>query len=441
MALHCGRASVVGAVLLGAVLAGWGQAPAANPAVPAPPGPSQPGAGQPVPADAYPQLRRHEDDPGFTLNVNAREVILDVIVTNARGQVVKRLQPGDLTLYEDGVPQKIVSFQQHEGLSAATAASLAGPKLPPNVFSNYIGAGNTNALTVILIDTQDTGIVDQAVVRANLISYMKSVPAGHPIAVFQFDTSMHLVQGFSSDPKVLLQAVESKRNDPRYNNVYGSRYDRFVERQESLFDGLETMARYLAGFPGHKNLIWFTGRLPIDNSSNTDLGGLFPDVESSVDFDASLGQASDLLVLSQISVYPVDTRGLRVDPAFTAASRGIPSLPASANFAIGQAQGHEELREVAEATGGKALFNDDGFKQFVDQVVENGSEYYRVAYTPSNTSMDGGYRKISIQLANRRLRAQYRHGYHAQYESTFVRRGNAAFATTAIEPKQTAWPL
>ena len=55
--------------------------------------------------------------PVTTLHVNSREVVLDVIVTDAAGNPVKGLKPSDFTLTEDGVPQKFPpstkTTQQH----------------------------------------------------------------------------------------------------------------------------------------------------------------------------------------------------------------------------------------------------------------------------------------------------------------------------------------
>ena len=69
--------------------------------------------------------------------------------------------------------------------------------LPPNTFTNYAPVANTNAYTVILLDALNTRLDDQMSVRLALIKYLKHMQPGGPVAIFERDTKMHLVQGFT----------------------------------------------------------------------------------------------------------------------------------------------------------------------------------------------------------------------------------------------------
>src|SRR4051794_14694070 len=57
----------------------------------------------------------HQDKPGqpFKLTVNARVVVLDVVVTDKHGMLINRsdLKRGDFAILEDGKPQDIRSFE------------------------------------------------------------------------------------------------------------------------------------------------------------------------------------------------------------------------------------------------------------------------------------------------------------------------------------------
>src|SRR5579864_930021 len=96
-------------------------------------------------------LRAQETGPpetGLTIKQSVQEVILDVVVRDGRGRIVKNLKPGDLEVYEDGARQQIRSFKLVQGRevlskSAATAsqpASIANPLRAVNliciIFSN-----------------------------------------------------------------------------------------------------------------------------------------------------------------------------------------------------------------------------------------------------------------------------------------------------------------
>ena len=46
-----------------------------------------------------------------TLHVKARIVVLDVVVTNQKGDIITNLSKDDFIVREDKVPQRIVSFE------------------------------------------------------------------------------------------------------------------------------------------------------------------------------------------------------------------------------------------------------------------------------------------------------------------------------------------
>src|SRR5689334_15544031 len=67
------------------------------------------------------------------LRTNTRLVVVDVVVTDSKGQPVSDLKVEDFTLLEAGTPQKISGFSfQHPGAGRRMAAR----QLPPNVVSN-----------------------------------------------------------------------------------------------------------------------------------------------------------------------------------------------------------------------------------------------------------------------------------------------------------------
>jgi hypothetical protein len=208
---------------------------------------------------------------------------------------------------------------------------------------------------------------------------------------------------------VLLHAVESKRDEPRLPPLTGPgnyAYNRI--REDILMNGMHTMARYLAGFPGRKNLIWCTGHLP-RTLYGDGFGNPFPDTPTFID---DLNQTTDELRLSRVAVYPIDSRGLETDPAFDASNARRSSLratPGPHNFIQ-----NVELEEVAEATGGKAYYNTNGLKQAIAQIIDNGSNYYTISYTPSDPNWNGGYRKIKVEVAASGVHLQYRRGYYAR---------------------------
>jgi Ca-activated chloride channel homolog len=79
------------------------------------------------------------------------------------------------------------------------------------------------------------------------------------------------------------------------------------------------------------------------------------------------------------------------------------------------------LRKIAEQTGGRAYFprHERDLRDAFTQIQSDLREQYLVAYSPSNKTRDGSYRKIEIQLVNPALKQQnlklnYRSGYFAK---------------------------
>jgi len=385
---------------------------------------------QQTPDPTIPPLLQHDpsDRQTATITANARAVVLDVVVTDGKGHVVHGLTKSDFHLVEDGAPQTLDSFHEHT-FTAANAPPI--PKLPTNVFTNYVPTGNAEAYTVILIDAANNSPQVQAYVRSQLIDFMKTIPAGNPVAIFQLEsTGMRLVQGFSSDPAVLLAAVESKRERVEIPLIgIGQRgYAPHQFRQDNLNQGLKSMGLYLAEFPGRKNLIWFSGSIPRTYWWDGGLDSPFPDAE---DFTEELSKATDALTLSRVAVYPIDARGLETDPAFSAANRRAPSINSSMNFATRRFYDHSDIEDVADRTGGKAFYNTNGLKQAVGEAIESGSNFYTIAYTPTNKKWDGSYRNIKIETTQSGLKLEYRHGYYALPETPQQSRRAAALRRIA----------
>ncbi len=83
-----------------------------------------------------------------------------------------------------------------------------------------------------------------------------------------------------------------------------------------------------------------------------------------------------------------------------------------------------DLRKIAEKTGGRAYFpkHERDLRDAFTQIQRDLREQYLVAYSPSNKSRDGSYRKIEIQVINPALKQQdlklnYRTGYFAKTDS------------------------
>jgi VWFA-related protein len=244
------------------------------------------------------------------------------------------------------------------------------------------------------------------------------------VAIFQLDTEMHLIEGFTSDPKVLLAAAESKRDMPSLARPTAaprsSTYDAVYRRtlMGNLRSGMQMMGSYLAGYPGRKNLIWFTGRVPM-TIFGTGFGDPFRDGMTVSDSEGEAKELTDVLTVSRIAVYPVDTYGLVAPAGFSAAHGpgGMMTRPGMRRGGrmngIPGFENHANMDQIAEQTGGKAYYNTNDFTRVIEDVIRTGSTYYTIAYGTTNTKWNGEFRRIKIAVDRPDVQLQHKNGYYA----------------------------
>ena len=90
------------------------------------------------------------------------------------------------------------------------------------------------------------------------------------------------------------------------------------DRARLTMNALNSLALYLSGLPGRKNLIWFSGSFPIDILPDPDQG--FSSFGNTLDMQEEFQRITSMLARSQVAVYPVDARGLTISPINQAAS-------------------------------------------------------------------------------------------------------------------------
>ena len=429
------------------------------------------------------QANEPNQTPTFTLRTGTNLVIVDVGVTDQQGHPVRNLKPQDFTLMEDGRSQHIRHVEEHSSMPADSAHAAPQPKLQRGLFTNYVPTPATGPVNILLLDTLNTALQDQAFVRTQLAEFLRKAPAGTQIAIFGLNTQLNILQGFTSNPEILKAALAKKGtsqsssllNDPLGGGgengagassssealaTLGSTPDilqtvanvqQFEAQQESFqfqlrvqytLDALNELARYLVNIPGRKNLIWFSGSFPVDILPNGDMDDPF---HSAGNNEAEFRETVNLLTRSQVAVYPIDARGLMTSPGYSASNSGskYATNPQAASkdalkFSMQNAQESGTMRAMADDTGGRAFLNTNGLSDAVAAAVADGSNYYTLTYTPGDMNWDGRFRKISVALAEKGYHVSYRRGYYADDPNKpAVSHGDVAAAATVPAAKST----
>jgi hypothetical protein len=198
---------------------------------------------------------------------------------------------------------------------------------------------------------------------------------------------------------------------------------------------MNQLARYLAGIPGRKNLIWFSASFPVDLLPNGDLPDPFAAMGDSED---EFRETVTLLARSHVAVFPVDARGLMVNPAMNAEVSGMKYSDHTKGNKDTQAffdqtsSEHSTMLQLADKTGGKAFINTNGLKDAVEKAVDAGSNYYTIGYYPTSHKWDGNYHSVSIKLNDPKLKLTYRIGYYADDPDGIPDRRNAPILASTM---------
>lgn len=379
-----------------------------------------------------------DDQPVLTIKRSSHLVVLDVVVTDSKQNPISGLQPSDFTILEKGKPQTILNFDEHEPQPQAALPPM--PNLPPNTFTNYTPVAENGPLNVFLLDSLNTRITDMSTVRAEILKFLDAMPPGTRIAIFGLSTQLRLLQGFTSDPGLLHAALKDDKNrskdskqqpiipnggqtvngaaqtggpatnlvytiapkDPTFqetSNLHEADLQASIRTQYTL-DGFNALAHYLSGFPGRKNLLWFSGSFPLNVAPT--LNGLLHPIANS--FALEYRETIDLLIQGQVAVYPMDARGM-----------------------TGQLQ-HIGMDEMGESTGGKAFYGTNDLAGAMQRSLSLGSHYYTITYTPPDGRWDGELRDINVKVDQPDLQLYFRHGYYADDPDKPLASGTVAVA-------------
>ena len=389
-----------------------------------------------------------------TLYTGTQLVILNVVVTDSHENPVRNLNASDFVVLEKGVPQQIKTFEEHTA-SASVAAAKPEPAALPGIFSNYAPIPHDGPLNILLFDALNTPITDQAFLRDQLKQYVNTVPPGANIAIFGLNSRLVLLQGFTSNSEVLKAAINGTTNktsrlledavggvsppmtasqaltqnsiDPAVLKILPALKTFETEQQSSqdnnraliTLDAFNQLARYLSNIPGRKNLIWFSGSFPISILPGTGDGNNFSAVVSA---EEEFRQTVHLLTLSQVSVYPIDTRGVLTSPVLDPANRLVlyaidPGKYAQDedDFAQKSTNDRNTMLQIARDTGGRAYMNTNNLSQSVRRAIAAGSNYYTLIYSPTNLKWNGEFRTIEVKFQQKglNLNLSYRRGYYA----------------------------
>jgi VWFA-related protein len=393
----------------------------------------------------------------FELRTQTQLVNLTIVATDHQGGPVTNLKASDIVVREDGKRQTLLSFEP------AVKSQESSPSAPEN--SGLALAAATSALLrpetfryiAFVMDDSSTHFADlQQSIQAAAKWIRQDQSPSDQVALFSLGLGVKVWQPFTANRRLLLRQLAamahqsaSPSDDDRINDLLNRLHGcmdlpelsaqrncakvevrQFYEEETALLvrrtAQLRALAEMLGLFPGEKRVIYFgdgfltnPGRLA--SYAYATYFGTDREMESRLsDPNEFLRPVTDAALRSDVTFYTIDAHGLRASPIMGNATQVPPNNlgpegPTGAvNFAIERQYGPaDSLNELAWDTGGLPFSGDNDLAAFAKRAIGDIVGTYYASYQPTNTRLDGSYRKITIRSLRRGVRVHTRAGYYA----------------------------
>jgi VWFA-related protein len=386
-------------------------------------------APQPVPQTGFRQ-------GGYTLRLQRNEVLVDVRVFDKKGRPVSNLKPGDFHIYEDGIRQKINSFDLEDVDKLAQADVKAGT--PAVIDLNHLPTRTPlkqiiqdHRMIVLFLDLTSMPADDlmRAISAASHFVSKQMTPADL-VSLVTYTSDLQVVQNFTNDRSLLNKALKDieigNSSDLSQQGETGTAggldlngntivtqdtSEAFTpdETEFNLFNtdeklaAIQSLSETLSAIPGRKNVIQFSSGIE----------------QTGIENQAQLRATIDAANRANVSLYTVDARGLLALPPGGDASSASPSgIGIYTNQAVSSEvtslhEGRETLATLATETGGRTFYDMNDFSQAFRDVQTLNSSYYLLGYTPTDSRSNGKFRHIRVTVDVAGVKVEARPGYYA----------------------------
>ena len=379
-------------------------------------------------ANLVAQQPQKPSQPGYVVRVSTEIVLVNVIARDKRGNLIRDLKKEDFTVYEDGQKQQLTSFD-FENVDQLLTAGAAGTTVTGAAGNGgLLGAGQNptleardRRLMLLFFDfsAMEPDEIDRAVNAGKKYVQANMQPADM-VALVSLVTNMRLDLDFTDDKTKILASLSAYNDSEGQGFASGTTgssegtaetsgaytpddtdYNTFSADRKLL--ALQSILGAMGKIPQKKSLIYFSNGIS----------------QSGVDNQSALRAATAAAVKANVSIYPVDVRGLSAFPpggqAQSASLHGQSAYSGASvlNDLNGNAASQETLYTLAADTGGKAFMDTNDFGGVFQQVQKDTSAYYVLGYTSSNRLKDGRFRRLKVQVNRGDVKLDYRSGYYA----------------------------
>jgi VWFA-related protein len=290
-----------------------------------------------------PAPKKAEDLPDYSLKVNVPLVNVDVMVTTKDGQFIPGLKQENFRVAEDGVPQPLKHF-------AVSQAPITA---------------------VLLVEFASTNYVFMVQALQASYAFANTLKKDDWVAVAYYDMQPHIIVDFTQDKKAVYGALNEMRI-PGFSET-------------NLFDALYDTLDRLDRVQGKKYVVLVTTGI---------------DSFSKLTYDKILKKVKDT---KDVTIFPISVGFIMREYCETHPSYYCRMMAHGMGIEvqnIDYLQADNEMRTFAAMTGGRAYFPrfEGELPELFGDISSDIRNQYTLSYSPSNTKLDGTYRKLKVQV-------------------------------------------
>lgn len=342
-----------------------------------------------------PGQSQEEPKERFAEELEVSEVLLDVLVTDKRGQVIIGLGPDDFQVEEDGQPVEIT------GVTFYSSRQLLGSKDPLEQYGLKVDEIAEARYFILFFQQQRRvagevpGILGRQMEAGRDVGewLARDLQAQDLAAVAVFDSRLEIIQDFTNSIEDLQEAVKvavrglgAGRNWPSrqpdaadgpslLRNLPTGRELGKVTRD--TYEALQVLAQAAGSVRGRKNLIFF-GR-GVGEMNN--FGLWEPDSRF---YEPTVEALND----NNIAVYPLSV------------------MPQGSRHTL-----EHSLNSLASETGGVYYRQYTSFTTPLGEIADENGGYYLLSYQVRKETGESGFQRVKVRISNRELVVRARKGY------------------------------
>jgi VWFA-related protein len=377
--------------------------------------------------------------PGFQTGTEL--VRVDFVVTDKADRPVKGLTAKDVVVKEDGREQPIAAFDAFAGDAATTPLATAGRAQAPEAPSPTTAARLPDASTVLLVDDAHLMPDQAARLRPALRGLLTTIGGrSGSLMLVSPESKVSLLAVLPTGAAALLPAID---------RIVGTRLEEHttfpvadaealaIARRENPMIA-RVAARFVTLNPDlskdQAEMIAIERGTQVAHDAQVRRDTMYDGVLVCLDWLGSRAGRHSLIVVSggfatdegDSKYYDVVTRSLRANaPIHFLDARGLsgfnryhdvefsPLLSRDADDGpFGRWQAAEGSIGLAIDTGGLIITNTNNMEKGLDQLLDNMTTYYVVAYqAPAHSKT--GYRKIKVDVRGKGMSVRARRGYYS----------------------------